>query len=491
MASRQPGAVLNLVLFCSLGSIGWFTAALTKPAIVEKAHSAEITATGPASQAGVLGADGRQLIAAATPAASEFDELTARYGSGSQELRILAAVLLDKWAAQDPAGASTAGLSRCLAHTPDLVPALFAKLSAAPSLSAETLYAAVPAGPLRQETLTALASGRGTAGLDAGLADAKGFNRGERSLILREWHRGRAMVDAAAATTAAGALTDPDDRECAQAGILFAKAATEPELTLRASQTRHDFAAVAGAAFDAWIPRDAPAAWSFAATLKGDPRLPGIAARMLTLENSRRRFSDTLPEMTSLLQGLFPEGLPAEVLAVFIPALAAEQPAAAQKFVDGLNGTTRDAARVVLFDALCQTDPPSAWRLATGLVQKEGATDNRAAHTWTSAIARARATPAERIAAGFPDLTDMTQLAQHWLNVDPPAAITTFCSPSVIAPLQRLVIEVAVSPQATAIAPPQLIDWAKKTQPDNILHTIESVTGPLAEGKKTEGPPPK
>jgi hypothetical protein len=33
-----------------------------------------------------------------------------------------------------------------------------------------------------------------------------------------------------------------------------------------------------------------------------------------------------------------------------------------------------------------------------------------------------------------------------------------------------------------------LIEWAKKTQPDNILHTIESVTGPLIEEKKPDAP---
>jgi hypothetical protein len=491
MASRQPGAVLNLVLFCALGSAGWFAAVWTKPAKVEKAFTAEIIATGPASQAGVLASDGRQLISAAAPGAEEFDELVVRYGSGSEELSILAAGLLDKWATRDPAAASTEGLTRCLAHTPDLVPALFTRLSSAPALSTATLYAALPSGPLRHEALVALASARGSAGGDPGLADAGNLNRSERSLVLREWHRARALADTAAADASAAALTDADDREAAQAGILFARAAADPELTLRASLTRHDFSAIAAAAFTSWIPRDSPAAWAFAATLKGDPRLPGIAARMLTLESRRRRFSDAVSEMNSLLQRLFPNGLPTETLAVFLPSLAAENPAAAQKFADGLTGDSKAAAIVILFDAFCDLDPPSAWRLATGLAQKEATTDHRGTHTWKSALARARATPQERLAAGFPDLTDMINLAGLWLNVDPPAAITAFCSPTVPAPLQKLIIETAINQHATAIAPPQLIEWAKKTQPEHVLKVIESVTGPMPEEKKPDSPAPK
>jgi hypothetical protein len=130
---------------------------------------------------------------------------------------------------------------------------------------------------------------------------------------------------------------------------------------------------------------------------------------------------------------------------------------------------------VFLFDTLCLTDPAAAWRLAESLVQREGATDHRAGHQWTSAAARENATAQERIAAGFPDFTDMAHLAAHWVESDTPAALTTFCRSGVHAPLQRLAIEAALSPHAAAIPVAELIAWARH-QPAHILHTIEAAT---------------
>ena len=485
MASRQPNAVINLVLFCSLGGAGWFAGTWLKPAKVEKASTSEVASSGPAWQSGVLLADAKQTLHAPTAGAAEFDAFVTRYGSGSPELEMLGSGIFEKWAAADPAGALKDALPRCLNHTPDVTPVLLARLASVPSIPAPELYKSVPGAPLREPCLTAIASSRGKAGLEPGLSEAAGtFSRSEVSLMLREWYRARALVDAGAADQAAAALKDADDREAARAGILYAKAAASPEATLTASLTRFDFESVAEAAFEAWIPRDSPAAWAYAATLKGDPRLPVIAARMLKVENRQRRFSDSVPEMGSLLERLFPDGLPVEVLAAYIPALAREQPSTAQKFADTFRGPNAGAATVILFDALCETDPAAAWRLASFLVQKEGATDHRAGNKWTSGIARNLATPAERLEKGFPDLTDMVELATRWLAVDPPAAILAYCSPVVPGAVQKVVIQTAVSTHATGIAPAQLMEWARKTQPENIAHTIEGVTGPVEEKKE-------
>ena len=89
-------------------------------------------------------------------------------------------------------------------------------------------------------------------------------------------------------------------------------------------------------------------------------------------------------------------------------------------------------------------------------------------------MAREHATLSERVAAGFPDFTDMTNLALHWVENDTPAALSTFCNPAVQAPLQRLAIETALSPDGVAIPLPQLLEWAKN-QPAQLLRTIEAV----------------
>lgn len=484
MASLHSTSLVNLTLLAACGTVGWFTAAWIKPATSKRdrlalSSSGEISVSGSPSLPGVLAADARHLLDAPNPGTAAFDSLTVRYGSGSLELTALAAPFMDQWVAHDPAGAASEGIARALAHTPEILPRLFARLGAVASLPPDALLAAIPAGPLRPACISALATARGSTGLDAGAGPvtASTLSRSERSLLLREWHRARATVDPATATTTAQALTDPDDRDAALAGTLFAHATAEPEATLRASLTRHDFNSIAAAAFSAWIPRDSAAAWGFAATLKDDPRLPAIAAHMLTVESRRRRFSDALAEMSSLLNRLFPAGLPAETLAAFLPTLAAENPAAAQKYTDSLQGESRRIATVLLFDALCRTSPATAWRLATSEVLRDGAKDNRTTHSWTSATERAHATPQQRLAAGFPDLADMIQLAGEWLAVDPAAAIPAYCAHSVPGPLQRLIIETATSPFGAAIPGAQLIAWAKAAQPDHILLTIQGVVG--------------
>ena len=131
-------------------------------------------------------------------------------------------------------------------------------------------------------------------------------------------------------------------------------------------------------------------------------------------------------------------------------------------------------ATVLLFDALCLADPAAAWRLTGAIVQKEGAKDSRDKNPWTSALSRRDATPAQRLAARFPDFTDMTNLALHWLESDPATAISTFTAPAVQAPLQRLVIETALSPNGAAIPLPNLLQWAG-LQPAFVSHTIEAV----------------
>jgi len=481
MPSQQSGTLINLLLFASLGTIGWFTAAWIKPARGAretagpgKTPVAEVSSSGSASQAGVFALDARRLLAGHASGADAFDQLVVRYGTGSPELTALAAPFLDQWVARDAADAAGAGVARALHSTPELLPRLFARLAAVPSLPFEQILAAVPAGPVRAECLTTLAAARGTAGLELPAPPLAGLPRSERSQLHREWHRARAVADHAAATASAEALSDPDDKAAALAGALLARAATEPELTLRDSLTRYDFTAIAGAAFSAWLPRNAAAAWGFAATLKDDPRLPVIAAHMLTVEAQRRRFSDHLQEMTSLLDRLFPAGVPAVTLAAFIPPLAAESPPAAQKFADSLQGESRRVATVILFDALCQADPAAAWRLAAAEVLRDGTTDHRTTHSWISATERLHATPQQRLTAGFPDLADMIQLANAWLAKEPAAAITTFCAHSVPGLLQHTVIEAALSPYGAAIAGPLLVEWAKG-QPDHIRNTIEGL----------------
>ncbi len=480
MPSQQSGSLINLLLFASLGTAGWFTAAWIKPARSARESAGdtpqpagEVSASGSASQPGVFAADGRRILSGAADAADAFDQFVVRYGAGSVELTALAAPFVDRWVERDPANAAKDAVPRMLHAAPELLPRLFSRLGAVTSLPVESLLPALPQGPVRAECLTALAASRGQAGLELPAAVAE-LPRSERSLMHREWHRARTTAGQGKADNRAESLTDPDDKAAALSGALFARAALEPELTLRESMNRYDFNSIAAAAFSAWIPRDAASAWNFAASLKDDPRLPAIAAHMLAVESKRRRFSDNLQEMTSLLNRLFPAGLPAEPLAAFIPPLTAESSVAAQKFTDSMDGEARRVATVILFDALCKYDPPTAWRLTSAEVLRQGARDNRTTHSWISATERLHATPQQRLAAGFPDLADMIQLGASWLAQDPPAAITAYCAHSVPGLLQRMIVETAVSPFGAALSPPELMVWAKE-QPDNILHTIEGI----------------
>ncbi len=480
MPVPQPGGVLNLLLLVLFAGGGWILAAWTR----EPAKKQSVIATGMATarnQPGVFAADGRAVLARKQAGAREFDELAARYGSGSDELHQLALPLLEKWAAGDPADAAAAGLARCMVHTPDLLPLFLAALAVQEKCEAAPLLAALPPGPLREPAMAALAEALGRSGRGEIPAGTATLTRGERTLFLREWHRGRATNGAGAAERSSAALTDPDDRAAARSGCLLARAAADPEAALGEAATRDDYPEIAVAAFRAWLAREPTGPWRYAAARRGDARLPELCAALLKAELPRRRFSEAVPEVQALMARQFPDGPPLEVLTVLIPALAAESTLAAQKFAESVSGSTgpgrlRTPAWVLLFDAFCATDPAAAWRLAGAIVQKEGATDERAVNKWSSALEREAAAPDQRLSAGFPDFSDMTALALHWLESDPASAIATFAAPGVQPALQRLVIEAALSPQGAAIPLPQLRDWAAQ-QASHIPHTIDAVAG--------------
>ena len=202
--------------------------------------------------------------------------------------------------------------------------------------------------------------------------------------------------------------------------------------------------------------------------LKTIPRLPALAAALLRAEAGRRRLSESLPELTSLLGRLFPEGNPHEVEAFLIPALLQEDPAGPRRYLAGLPGKTdlfHRPAGVILFDALCASDPAGAWRFAEASVEASGGKDDRTVNHWTSASLREHATPAQRIGAGFPDYSDMAVLARLWVKADAPAALSTFCGEKVPASLQKLAIEMALSPAGAHIPPDDLKEWAKRHSP--------------------------
>ena len=480
MPIPQPGGVLNLLLLVLCAGGGWFYAAWSK----EPRNPQSVIATGAGTarnQPGVFAADGRAVLARKQAGAREFDELAARYGSGSDELGELGLPLLEKWAAGDAADAATAGLARCMAHTPDLLPLFLAALAAQEKCDPGQLLAALPDGPLREPAMAALAEALGRSARGKIPPGTAALTRGERTLFLREWHRGRATAGAAEAEQSAAALTDVDDRAAARSGCLQARVEADPETVLGETAIRDDYPEFAVAAFRAWLAREATGPWRYVASRKGDARLPELCAALLRAEIPRRHFSEALPEIQSLMARQFPAGPPLEVLAVFIPLLAAESTLAAQKFTESVSGSTgpgglRTPAWVLLFDALCTTDPAAAWRLAGAIVQKEGATDERAVSKWSSALEREAATPSQRLAAGFPDFSDMTALVLHWLERDPASAIATYAAPGVEPSLQRLVIKAALSPLGTAIPLPQLLEWAAN-QPTHIPNTIKAVAG--------------
>lgn len=481
MPAAQPGSILNLVLLIAFGCGGWFLAAWMKPPRKVSVVVAAVESGGPAHQPGVFAGDARRMLEAKTAGAAEFDEFALRYGAGSPELTLLTLPLLEKWAASSPADAS-AIIARCLQQAPENLPHLFHCLAEAAPSDPAALLASVPPGPLYEPCARALGSGLG--GTARGLPPellAK-LPRHERSAFLREWHRARAVNDYAAASSAAAALTDADDRESAVAGVLAARAGADPALTLSSSTVRPDFAKLASEALAEWSARDSAAAWEFAASLQNDPRLPTIAAAMVRAEAGRRRLSESVSDMTALLDRFFPRGIPVEPLTALIEALAGEKSTVAQKFCDSLPPETRKIAGVLLFDTFCRTDPDAAWRLAGALVQQTEAKDNRGTHTWSNATTRAFATPQQRLEAGFPDLTDMIHLAHSWIHSDPPAAIANFCAPGVPVELQKLIVQTSLSAHGGAVPAAQLLEWGK-SQPDHILHTIEGLAGETAKPK--------
>lgn len=479
MPLPQPGGIVNLLLVFLFGGGGWILAAYLKTAPVRHPEKESIAAGVPRNEPGIFAADALHILAAGKAGAKEFDDLLARYGSGTSDLQLLAVAVMEKWAAADAAGALSAGLPRCRDHAPGALPRAMALLGVRPEISVTSLMAALPSGPLRRECLSALGEAWGQAGKNDALAQTGAFTPGERALFVRDWHRGRGAGDLPAAQKSAAALSDPDDRAAAMLGCLLARAATEPEAVLREAAGREDFPQIAETAFRRWLARDSGAAWNFAASLKDDLRVTHIAEAVVKAEMERRSLSETMPELTTLLGRLFPASYPAELTGMMIPALAAERGENAQKFIEQQAGSPdirRHAGVVVLFDTLCAIDPPAAWRLAEFCVQAEGAKDGRAAHQWISAMKRDLATPQQRLDAGFPDFTDMSHLALHWLKADPAAAINTFCSRGVDAVLQRMVIETALSTSGGNIPAEELLEWAKK-QPSQIHDAIKARTG--------------
>ena len=478
MGKPQSNSVLSLLLLVLFAGGGWLLAAWIKKPQQAKAVIASTAGT-LGNQPGVFAADARAVLTLETVNGREMDELLARYGSGSTELHLLAAPLFEKWAAGNPADAATTGLERCMTHTPDLLPQFLTALGAQEKCEPLKLLAALPSGPQHGPALAALATALGNRGHSGILQEISTLTRTDRTLFLREWHRGRAQSDAASANASAAAMQDGDDREAARAGCLLALAAADPETALSEAAMRADFPLIAAAAFRSWLPRDPNGAWKYVMSRTGDPRIAELCTALLQAEIPRRRLSESLPEIKSLLTRHFPEGPPMELLGAIITALTGESAHIAQKFVESLPGSTgqdslRTPATVLLFDALCVADPAAAWRLAGAIVQKEGAKDLRDKNPWTSALSRREASPAQRLAAGFPDFTDMANLALHWLESDAATAISTFTAPGVHAPLQRLVIEAALSPKGAAITLPNLMQWAG-LQPEHVSHTVEAV----------------
>ncbi len=478
MGKPQSNSILSLLLLVLFAGGGWLLAAWIKEPQQAKAVIASTAGTS-GNQPGVFAADARAALNLETVNGREIEELLARYGSGSSELHLLAAPLFDKWAAVNPTDAATSGLALCRTHTPDLLPQFLTALAAQEKCDPVKLLTPLPHGPQHDLALAALAAALGNRGHSGILQETSALTRGDRTLLLREWHRGRAQSDAPAAGASAAAMTDADDREAARAGCLLALAAAEPEAALREGANRADFPLIAAAAYRSWLPREANSAWKYTMSRTGDPRIADLCKALLQAEIPRRRLGEALPEIQSLLSRHFPAGPPVELLAVIIAALTGESTLMGQRFVESLAGATgpeslHTPATVLLFDALCLTDPAAAWRLAGAIVQKEGAKDLRDKNPWTSALSRSDATPAQRLAAGFPDFTDMTNLALHWLESDAATAISTFTAPGVQPPLQRLVIEAALSPKGTAIPLPNLLQWAG-LQPAHVPHTIEAV----------------
>ena len=478
MGKPQSNSILSLLFLVFFAGGGWLLAAWIKKPREATAVIASTAGTS-GNQPGVFAADAHAVLSLETVNGREIDELLARYGSGSSELHLLAAPLFEKWATVNPAEAATTGLALCRTHTPDLLPQFLTALGAQEKCDPLKLLAALPHGPQHQPALAALAAAVGNRGHSGILQEISALARSDRTLCLREWHRGRAQSDAPAAGASAAAMTDADDREAARAGCLLALAAADPEAALRDAAMRADLPLIAASAFSSWLPRDANGAWKYVTSRTDDPRIADLCKALLLAEIPRRRFSEALPEIQSLLARHFPAGPPMELLAVIITALTGESTLVGQKFVESLAGgigpgRLHTPATVLLFDALCHTDPAAAWRLAGAIVQKERAKDVRDKNPWTSALSRRDATPPQRLAAGFPDFTDMTNLALHWLESDAATAISTFTAPGVQAPLQRLVVEAALSPNGAAIPLPNLLQWAG-LQPAHVAHTIEAV----------------
>ncbi len=479
MPIAQPGAVLNLMLLFLCGGGGWFLAAWLKTSPVRKTENVSLTAGAPGNEPGTFAADALHMLTAAKAGAGEFDEYVARYGSGTASLQLLAAAVMEKWIAGDAAGALSAGIPRCAEHAAGALPTAMALLAARAEVPVAGLLAALPAGPLREPCVSALAGGWGRAKREEALTQAPTLSRGERTLFLREWHRARGETDLSAAQASATAQKDPDDREAGLQGCLLARALTEPQAVLQETLSREDIPEITLAAFRSWLSRDPAAAWNFAATCREHPALPGLAVAILKAGVGQRQLSTSLPELTTLLSRLFPVKNPPELSVALVPALVAEREESAQKFIElqpGNPDVRRHAGGVALFDSLCLSDPPAAWRFAESCVQLEGAKDLRTVNHWTSAAVRENATPQQRLDAGFPDFSDMSHLALHWLQSDPAAALTTFCGQGVDPALKRLAVETAISPDGAAIPADDLVEWAKH-QPGQLLEAVKAGAG--------------
>ena len=489
MPLPQPGPVVNLLMIVLFGVGGYFAGSLTKPPEKKREHSPAqkntVTAT---TGAGNLSADVRKFAAAQSAGLSDLESLFAAYGAGSRELTLLASEVMEKWAAADAPAVLRDGVPRCLLRAPDALPRAFAALAAQKTVPPAELLKALPAPPLRAECAAAAAFAWGRAGNEDALTQTQSMSRHERSRFVKEWHRG-------APDTAAPVLADADDRAAAALGQLLGLAEKDPAAALSAGRTNDDFAEVAATAFAAWVPRDSAAAWQAAEGFASHSRLASLTAALVSAESRRRSLADALPEVETLISRLHPEGIPEEVLRALVPALAAERPPHALKYIESLapGSSVRRAASVILFDALSATDPAAAWRFADALLQTPGASDHRHLSPWASPAAQQAATALSRWDAGFPCAADVATLLGNWMQRDPAEALATLVRAGVPEPLQAAAIEAAISPHGGAFTGEVLAKWISTLPPAtqaNLEPVISRLTG-WTRGKPPEKPVPR
>jgi hypothetical protein len=489
MPLPQPGPVVNLLMIVLFGVGGYFAGTFTKPPEKKReeipAQKGIVAAT---STAGNFSADARKFAAVQTAGLPDLESLFTAYGGGSRELTLLAAEVMEKWAAADSPGALRDGVPRCLLRAPDSLPRAFAAIAAQKTVPPAELLKALPAPPLRAECAAAAAFAWGRAGNEDALTQSQSMSRHERSRFVKEWHRG-------APETVAPVLADADDRAAAALGSLLALAEKDPAASLSGGRNNDDIAEIAAAAFAAWVPRDSAAAWQTAETFAAHPRLASMTAALVTAESRRRSLADALPEVETLISRLHPDGPPEEVLRALVPALAAERPQHAMKYIDSLasGSVVRRAASVILFDTLSATDPAAAWRFSDTLLQTPGATDHRHLSPWASPAAQQAATALSRWDAGFPCAADVATLLGNWMQRDPAEALSTLVRQGVPEPLQAAAIEAAISPHGGAFTGDVLAKWISTLPPAtqvNLEPLITKLTG-WTRGKPPEKPAPK